>query len=279
MSEQVAVPVEAEAVQPVEQEAQPVAPQLSQVGSKYLLVGLSSAGKSMALIKLKDAFVFYADTKKRFPLNMPHANIYSYREFVSKVNGKTVNALPDKAIEYTGMQPFQDAMINKLLAYHGVNGRLPATIAFDAVTNIYKMIADHIRITTKNVYGSQAVDIAKAMDEFLAWVERELVGRGINVVFLAHAVIEPETGQPIIAATGSKTFDSTGGILGAFNYASYLHVKDGIRLIAHKDLAFPRACRSMLPDVLDDEDAEGFDAQAMIDDIRAFENKQEAMVY
>ena len=248
------------------------------MAAKYLLIAQSGGGKSMALSKLENAFVFYADTKKRFPLKMPHANIYGYKEFSSVVGGKVVNNLPDKAIEYKGIKSFKSSMLSKLKAYKEVKGTYPSTVAFDTATNLYKMVNDHIKLSTKNVYGSHSNDTALAMDEFLSWIERTLVSVGINVVFLAHAVVEPDTGIPRVATSGSKSFEATGSFFGAFNYASYLYIKDGMRLIAHKDLEYPHVCRNML-DVVEFEDALDFNIQDMINKISEFESEADDNVF
>ena len=248
---------------------------MSKIGSKLLIVGVSGAGKSMSLTTLKDAFVFYADTKKRFPLNIPHTNIYANKEFVSRKNGKVINELPAKAIEYNGMTQFKKDMLEKIKAYKAIKGSLPKVIAFDAVTNLYKMVQDYICTTTKNNYGSHSADTAKEIDEFLSWIERVIISKGIHVVFLAHAIVNKETGALQVATSGSKTFENTGSFVGGVNYASYVYVKDGMRLIAHKDLEYATVCRSMLTDIEDFEDALDFNLQDMLDKISEFEAKAE----
>jgi len=242
-------------------------------GSKLLIIGKAGAGKSYSLKKLEDAYVFYADTKKRFPLDMIHTNIFTYKAFVTKKNGKVVNAIPSKAIEYQGMSKFKQSLLEKLKAYKALKGHLPKTVAFDAITNIYKMVGDYIQKTTKNNYGSHSADTARDVDDFLDWIERILISKGINVVFLAHAIVNRETGLLQVATSGSKTFENTGGFFGSFNYASYVYVHDGIRLIAHKDLEYSDVCRSMLDDILETEDATDFNIQGMLDKIREQENK------
>ena len=249
------------------------------IGSKYMVVGVSGAGKSFALQGLKNAFVVYADTKKRFPLKLPHTNVYPYKEFVTKQGGKVVNNLPPKAIEYSGMQDFKQQIIQKLMIYKEKNGKFPQTIAFDAITNIYKMINDYIKKTTKNVYGSHSADTARDTDDFMSWIERTFIAKGINIVFLAHAVVNPETGEYQVATSGSKTFENTGGFMGMLNYASFIYTNDGQRLIAHKDVEYATVCRSMLEDIEDFEDAEDFDIQKMIDKISKNESETDDNIY
>jgi hypothetical protein len=202
-------------------------------------------------------------------------NVFSHKEFVSKVNGKVVNAIPPKAIEYNGMTHFKKDMLNKIKTYREVKGKLPLTIAFDTVTNLYKMVNDYVCTTTKNNFGSHSADTAKEMDSFLSWVEKVLVSKGINVIFLAHALTNKETGVLQIATSGSKTFESTGGFYGSVNFCSYLYVKDGMRLIAHRDLEYVSVCRSMLTDIEDFESIDDFSIQDMIDKVNAFEAKAE----
>lgn len=242
------------------------------IASKYMIVGAAGAGKSYALKGLQNAFVIYADTKKRFPLKIPHTNVYAYNEFVTISNGKRINNLPNKAIEYKGMTQFKKDLIDKITTYHKLKGKLPETIAFDAITNIYKMINDYIKKTTKNVFGSHSADTARDLDDFLAWIERTFISKGINIVFLAHSISNQESGEPQVATSGSKTFENTGGFMGACNYVSYIHVQDGERLIAHKDLEYASVCRSMLVDIEEFESALDFNIQDMITKIKEFEN-------
>ena len=186
-----------------------------QTAAKILITGKPSSGKTHSLKTLQNAYTVYADTKKRFPLDLVHTNVYPYKEFrkTKKVDGKviTVNELPDKAIEYCGINDFIKKVMGKLAAYKKAKGKLPDTVAFDAITNIYKMIHDYICTTTQNVYGSHSADTARDLDIFLAWIERELIARGINVVLLAHVVENKDTGYLQVATSGSKTFENTGG--------------------------------------------------------------------
>jgi len=241
------------------------------LGVQYLFIGVAGAGKSSAMKHLDDAFVVYADTKKTFPLNMVHTNVYGYGEFRKKKGGKIINNLPSKAIEYCGIDKFTNELMAKIVKYKKVKGHLPKTVAFDAITNVYKMINGYITKTTKNIYGSHSADTARDTDKFLSWIQRELVARGINVVFLAHALkVEDELS---VATTGSKTFDNIGGFFGSCNYASYIHVKEGQRYIAHKDMDYSGVCRSLLPDVEEFEYADDFNMQNMIDAIKEYESK------
>ena len=256
--------------------AQPTPPTIS-AAAKILITGVAGAGKTYTLTTLTDAFVVYADTKKRFPLDIPHTNVFPFREFrkIKKVNGKTVvtNNIPDKAIEYNGIQDFTSKIVNKMLIYNKLKGHLPKTVAFDAITNIYKMINDYVTTTTKNVYGSHSADTARDADIFLAWVERELIARGINVVFLAHVIVNRESGDLQVATSGSKTFENTGGFMGVCNYASYVHVNEGARLVANKSNESSTVCRSMLPDVSELEPVEEFNLQNMLEQIREYESQ------
>lgn len=241
-------------------------------GIKLLITGVASSGKSSTLRSLKDAYVIYADTKKAFPFSMIHTNVYTYREFTrrKKVDGKfvTVNEIPEKAIEYSGMDEFLKAITAKLALYKKAKGELPKTIAFDAITNIYKMVSDYVTSTTKNVYGSHSADTARDTDKLLSWIERELIGRGINVVLLAHVVINRETEVPQIATSGSKMFENTGGFLGSVNYASYVYTdKDGTRMVSNNDAQYASVSRSLLQSVVETETLEEFNLQEMLNRI------------
>lgn len=180
-------------------------------GAMYMIVGHSGAGKSLATKELNNALYFYADTKKAFPFKKLHVNIYPYGAFRTKKAGKTINTIPEKAIEYVGMHDFKTQLIKKIKTYKAAKGKLPETIVFDAITNIYKMLNDYIKTTTKNVYGSHSADTATAVDEFMAWIQKSVISKGINVVFTAHTTINRESGEVEIATSGSKTFENVGG--------------------------------------------------------------------
>lgn len=251
-------------------------------GEKLLVTGVSGAGKSSTLSKLEDAYVIYADTKKVFPFSIPHTNVYAYKEFrkKKKIDGKVkvVNELPEKSIEYTGIDNFLKDLSSKLVTYKKVKGKLPKTIAFDAITNIYKMINDYICTTTKNNYGSHSADTAKDTDKFLSWIEREIIGRGINVVLLAHVVINRETGDLQVATSGSKTFENTGGFMGTVNYASYVYTTDdGVRMVSNKDNEFSTVSRSLLKDVEESVMLEDFNIQDMLNAIKKESSEAESM--
>ena len=248
------------------------------IGAFYIITGFSGAGKSVATKDLEDAYYIYADSNKAFPFKALHTNIYPYGSFKTKKQGKTVNELPDKAIEYTGMDTFKKQLISKLKAYKAVKGALPKTIVLDAVTNLYKMVNDYIKKTTKNVYGSHSADTARDVDAFMAWTQKTLIARGINVVFTAHAITNRETGIVEIATSGSKSFENVGSFFGATDACSYIHVTDGVRIISHKDLNYPTVCRNMLEDIVDMELIEDFDLQSMLDLLKESMQQDESMV-
>lgn len=247
------------------------------IGSFYILTGFSGAGKSVATKDLEDAYYIYADSNKAFPFKAIHTNVYPYGAFRIKKQGKTINDIPAKAIEYTGMDDFKKQLISKLKAYKEIKGALPKTVVLDAITNLYKMVNDFIKQTTKNVYGSHSSDTARDIDSFMAWIQKTLISRGINVVFTAHAIPNRETGIVEIATSGSKSFENVGSFFGATDACSYIHVTDGARLISHKDLNYPTVCRNMLEDVADMEPIEDFDLQGMLDKLKESMQRDESM--
>ena len=242
---------------------------VKQLGAYYMITSKSGGGKTTATKDLNNALYIYADSHKAFSFKKPHVNVYPFGAFRVKSGGKTVNNLPKKAVEYEGMNKFKSALIGKLKAYKEIKGSYPETVVFDAITNVYKMINDYIKQTTKNVYGSHSTDTARDVDDFLSWVHKVLLSKGINVIFTAHTVVNQETGLEQVATTGSKTFENVGSFFGQMDYVSYIHIQDGVRLISHKDLNHPTVCRSLLEDVAELEPIEDFNCQEMIDKIKA----------
>jgi len=230
---------------------------------KLMVSGEGGAGKSILLKDLKDSLVIYADTKKEFPLQMMHTNIYEYKAFANK-------SVPRGGFEYSGMNGLIKHIMQKLVAYKKIKGKLPESIAFDAVTNIYAFVNHHIKATTKNVFGSQAVDIEKEMGLFLSFIERELIPRGVDVIFLSHSVVM-QNGDDLsvkISTTGSKTFESTGGLFATFNEAIYLNTLNGIKIVHSRNPLYPNVCRSMLTDVPDFELYSDFSIAERLEAIR-----------
>ena len=61
--------------------------------------------------------------------------------------------------------------------------------------------------------------------------------------------------------------------MGVCNYASYVHVNEGARLVANKSNESSTVCRSMLPDVSELEPVEEFNLQNMLEQIREYESQ------
>lgn len=230
----------------------------------YLTDNMITTHNTRLLSDLKESLVVYADTKKEFPLQMMHTNIYEYKTFNKK-------EIPRGAYEYSGMQGLIKHIMQKLSAYKKLKGKLPESVAFDAVTNIYAFVNHHIKATTKNVYGSQAVDIEKEMSLFLSFVERELIPRGIDVIFLSHTVTM-QNGEDLevkISTTGSKTFEATGGLFATFNEVIYLNTTNDIKIVNSRNPQYPNVCRSMLSEVPDFELYDDFSITDRLEAIRS----------
>lgn len=222
-----------------------------------------NSGKSRTMQSLDDTYVFYLDTKKGFNLEISHSCIYEF--------GTPSDKIEELDFVYAGMTTFLNHIISKLVKYNNQMGRLPKSIAFDAVTNLYSFVVQHIQATTKNNYGSWAVDIEKEMSKFLTFVEMELMTRGIDIVFLSHTVTEKQ-GDDVafkISSTGSNRFEKTGGLFGTFNEASFINVIKGVKIVHNRNPAYPLVSRSMLPDVMEMEPYDSFNMQERLDTIRA----------
>ena len=69
------------------------------------------------------------------------------------------------------------------------------------------------------------------------------------------------------------------GFLGSVNYATYIHVDKGVRIVEHKNPEFAGVCRNMLTDIADSELADEFDIQKLLSDVVTHENKSNSAVY
>jgi hypothetical protein len=212
---------------------------------KYLISGLERSGKTTATSKIEDALIVSIDMKK-YPFKKPHVNIK----------------------EYEGMNNFIDRINETIVKYKEKFGEFPKSIVFDTVTSLYTLITKYSmdKFNGFNIHSN----ISKETLMFNDYVENTLLENGVNVVIIAHAVWDQDTGRYYIPATGA--FAKSGSWLGAVDEASFIEFKNNKYSIYHNDGKFP--CRTTL-DIKVKESIEEWDINEHIEKLKNSHNDNE----
>ena len=205
-------------------------------GIKFLVSGVERSTKTTTTSKIKDALVISIDNKK-YPFKVPHWN----------------------ANEYVGMEHFKKTILDKIDKYKEKFGKLPKTIVFDTVTVLYSKINEYAN-KTKSGYEIHSL-INKETLDFNSFVENTLVFNGLNVVIVAHTIMDGETARYIIPASGA--FAKAGSWLGTVDNAIYIGLKGNQFYVYHKDLKYP--CRSVIDELPEAQPAKEYDINKHIE--------------
>lgn len=218
-------------------------------GVKLLLTGFESCGKSTITSALTDAIVVNMD-QKEYNFKVPHVNIK----------------------EYDGMDALLALVTEKIQAYSTRFGKLPKTVVFDTVTQMYsamqKYNADKYKgfdVHTKNNQETMA---------FNQFIEQELIPAGINVVIVAHTLYDEATSRHIIPATGA--FAKAGSWLSVVNNSIFVERKSNKLVVHLKGLKYPtRTTIEGLPDSVEIDD---YSLQDHLDQLAATQIEAEEFI-
>lgn len=218
-------------------------------GVKLLLTGFESCGKSTITSALTDAIVVNMD-QKEYNFKVPHVNIK----------------------EYDGMDALLALVTEKIQAYNTRFGKLPKTVVFDTVTQMYsamqKYNADKYKgydVHTKNNQETMA---------FNQFIEQELIPAGINVVIVAHTLYDEATSRHIIPATGA--FAKAGSWLSVVNNSIFVERKSNKLVVHLKGLKYPtRTTIEGLPDSVEIDD---YSLQDHLDQLAATQIEAEEFI-
>lgn len=218
-------------------------------GVKLLLTGFESCGKSTITSALTDAIVVNMD-QKEYNFKVPHINIK----------------------EYDGMDALLALVTEKIQAYSTRFGKLPKTVVFDTVTQMYsamqKYNADKYKgydVHTKNNQETMA---------FNQFIEQELIPAGINVVIVAHTLYDEATSRHIIPATGA--FAKAGSWLSVVNNSIFVERKSNKLVVHLKGLKYPtRTTIEGLPDSVEIDD---YSLQDHLDQLAATQIEAEEFI-
>ena len=143
---------------------------------KFLVSSLSNAGKTTLTAELTDTLVISHDGKT-YPYAVPHTNVGPFERTAEL-----------KAI-----------IIQKVQAYEERFGKLPKRLVIDTVSKIFDTLMDSCNNRYKNfeIYSQ----LNKEIHEFTDFIEQDIIGAGISVILLSHAVWKEEDSQYILGVS------------------------------------------------------------------------------
>jgi len=147
-------------------------------GIKLLVSAFESSGKSTLTSRLTDVLVINFDHKE-YSFKVPHANLK----------------------EYEGMDKLLEDISSKVTGYKEKFGKLPATVVFDTVTQMYSSMQKYNADKYKgfDIHSNNNRDTL-AFNDF---IENVIIPSGINAVIVAHSSYDEATARHIIPATGA----------------------------------------------------------------------------
>ena len=144
---------------------------------KMLICGFEASGKTSTTAKIENALIVNFD-HKAYGHKVPHIN----------------------SPKFTGTRDLVNTLNTKLGAYKEKFGKLPETVVFDTVTQLY---------TAMNKYANDKYkgfdvhsNLNKVTLDFNEYVEDTLIKNGVNVIIVAHTIYDQETSRHIIPASG-----------------------------------------------------------------------------
>ena len=197
---------------------------------KLLVSGHESSGKSTITSKLNNVLVINFD-RKGYNFSVPHVNVPVF----------------------DGMDSMVNLLNTKIGAYKTKFGKLPDTVVFDTVTQLYTAIQKYCLDKWKGF------DVHSNINKFTLgvneYIEDTLIKNGVNVIIVAHTMYDSETARYIIPASGA--FAKSGSWLSVVNNAMFIEKKSGKLIVHHRSMKLPS--RTTLETQADNEPVESYD--------------------
>ena len=161
------------------------------------------------------------------------------------------------------MDNFIDTINEKLGVYQERFGKLPATIVFDTVTQLYTAIQHY----NENHYKGFTIHSNNNKDtlNFNAYIEDVLLANGVNVVIVAHTIWDADTARHVIPASGQ--FGKSGSWISVVNNSIFVEKKNNKFIVHQKSMKFPS--RTTLEGIEEQVDADKYDINEHIDKLTA----------
>jgi hypothetical protein len=213
------------------------------MGAKILVTGLSNSGKT-SLLKFLDETLVIAIDGKNYPFKQAHRNVEAF----------------------DNIRGFTQTIDDCLEKYIELKKKPPKTLAIDSVSRVSSIILDNCQKAYVNF------DIWKNLDkeqrEFTLYLE-ELLNteelEGMNLVLVAHAIFDAESGKYMEVAKGN--FAKIGAFLSTVDHAVFIEATKTKRVVHLRNPFY--LSRTLLPiEVAPDKvDADIFNLQEYINKI------------
>lgn len=197
---------------------------------KILISGFENTGKTTLISKIKDGFIINCDLKD-FNYPIPHTNLKDWK----------------------GFQTFEQFINSKIKAYKEKNGgKLPKYVIFDTITQLYMHLIDFNSKTYKG-FDQHSQNQADQLS-INNYIEKTLIGNGINVIVVAHARLNKENR---ISIPAQGIFEKSGSWLSIVNEAIFIERNQDEHLIHLKSDYLP--ARSLMDYEANVVDMKSFD--------------------
>ena len=196
--------------------------------AKILISGEANTGKTSLIRNLKDSFVISHDGKN-FPFGMPHTLVKNFDSTASLV-----------ALVTEKMNAYKE----KFKAY-------PKIVVFDSVSKIIETMETNCR--DKNP-GDNSFKVWSNLDKeittFNSFIQNQLIGSGISVIVISHAIFDEKSNGYKLVAKGS--FAKRGAYLAEVDEAIGLEVKGKSRTVHFRSVDFlARSLQESFPDKME----------------------------
>jgi hypothetical protein len=207
---------------------------------KILISGLANAGKTSLTKDLPETLVISHDGKA-YPYKTPHGTIATF--------GST-----DELINFVS---------EKVEAYNNKFGKYPKNIVVDSASRVFDTLYDscNTKYTGFAIYQQLDKEVKKLADFF----ENDVVGQGVNLVIISHALFDADTNQYNLVGKGS--FAKLGGFLSTVDEAVFIETKNDKRIIHFRSTKFP--ARTLQVDFPDSLPVKDFSLADMISHLEA----------
>lgn len=203
---------------------------------KLLISGEANSGKTTLTKSLADSLVISHDGKS-FPFQVPHVMVSSF---------ENANSLLDLIVE-------------KIEVYKEKFGQYPSTIVFDSVSKIFETM--HANCNEKHTGFKIYSELDKEIGAFTKFIQDSLIGSGMNVVIISHALYDADTAKYNLVGKGA--FQKKGGFLSETDEGIFIETRGNKRILHFRSAKLP--ARTLQEDLPEHMPIEEFNLQQHIE--------------